>query len=237
MERQRSIPARTGEPRLKAGRLLVIKVYPRAYGGTQTQSRKASGYQGLSPRVRGNPYSKPEGFWLSRSIPARTGEPVVDPFYARCRAVYPRAYGGTTERGYLSNDAVGLSPRVRGNLPDGQSLKAVWTLKVYPRAYGGTPFGLIVDRLIQRSGGLSPRVRGNLIQTRSNTDQHAGGLSPRVRGNPIRLGADGGFTLTVYPRAYGGTPKQLLLNRSWPVRGLSPRVRGNRWLLLARDCR
>ena len=90
--------------------------------------------------------------------------------------VYPRAYGGTLARDLVYSAAVGLSPRVRGNLLERRHLyHGLWSIPartgepligafdraevlVYPRAYGGTtaPYGLKGTL-----PGLSPRVRGN----------------------------------------------------------------------------
>ena len=131
----RSIPARTGEPDPLAISDHGCRVYPRAYGGTYSDTRPTFSFQGLSPRVRGNPTRTPIPTVSSGSIPARTGEPATF-----CRAqyggqVYPRAYGGTADRSTAGIEAEGLSPRVRGNHAQG------------PNHPDNT--------------GLSPRVRGN----------------------------------------------------------------------------
>ena len=134
-------------------------------------------------------------------------------------------------------DAIGLSPRVRGNLehacsppPAGRSIPAragepngVLGGKifdgVYPRACGGTPPTYPRLSLAQ---GLSPRVRGNrLIITRT---MYCGGSIPARAGEPLthtrRV-----FHVAVYPRACGGTAVNVIYS---PLKsGLSPRVRGN----------
>ena len=91
--------------------------------------------QGLSPRVRGNLRTGPHHARNARSIPACTGEPrpampprptgrvypcTGESWLANwsgqtCR-VYPRVYGGTEPEQEPACHAVGLSPRVRGNL-------------------------------------------------------------------------------------------------------------------------
>ena len=53
-----SIPARTGEPYQYAYSDQSDKVYPRAYGGTAVRLIGPAGKEGLSPRVRGNPFYK-----------------------------------------------------------------------------------------------------------------------------------------------------------------------------------
>ena len=50
-----SIPACAGEPRALLPVYGVIKVYPRVCGGTSKCSSGHESYEGLSPRVRGNP--------------------------------------------------------------------------------------------------------------------------------------------------------------------------------------
>ena len=49
-----SIPAHTGKPRVDGNPLLILKVYPRAYGETILGSNRLMQYGGLSPRIRGN---------------------------------------------------------------------------------------------------------------------------------------------------------------------------------------
>ena len=73
---------------------------------------------GLSPRVRGNLSPRATRSPRSRSIPARAGEPLEKERLGRPLRVYPRACGGTTRDSYYRGLKVGLSPRVRGNLPD-----------------------------------------------------------------------------------------------------------------------
>ena len=73
--RGRSIPAPAGEPIAAGGLLIVIRVYPRACGGTFIKQEAKEGSPGLSPRLRGNRVlTSPFEFGL-RSIPAPAGEP------------------------------------------------------------------------------------------------------------------------------------------------------------------
>ena len=71
------------------------QVYPRVCGGTAMQNALVFGFEGLSPRVRGNRGERGCVGGEKRSIPACAGEPD--------RRVWPLWY------------AKGLSPRVRGN--------------------------------------------------------------------------------------------------------------------------
>ena len=96
---ERSIPACTGEPAARRMREDHIA--------------------GLSPRVRGNRRDAlHRGHW-PRSIPACTGEPAISPNHMSENAVYPRVYGGTFRGMGFASPLAGLSPRVRGNPPNG----------------------------------------------------------------------------------------------------------------------
>ena len=70
-------------------------VYPRVCGGTTQSDIANPGVQGLSPRVRGNPYGLTRGRISQRSIPACAGEPVAAVGFANHSPVYPRVCGGT----------------------------------------------------------------------------------------------------------------------------------------------
>ena len=114
-EEMRSIPARAGEPTRRPISREMLRVYPRACGGTQCSTILPTLVMGLSPRVRGNPDNAGGGGFTLRSIPARAGEPPpVNPLSLNA-TVYPRACGGTVANRLLAVNDAGLSPRVRGN--------------------------------------------------------------------------------------------------------------------------
>ncbi len=115
--RDRSIPARAGEPMRSDHRPSWSAVYPRACGGTVQADIWTSDVMGLSPRVRGNRPRRRSVFPGSGSIPARAGEPLVTCVCAPLRRVYPRACGGTGGAHCFATRFPGLSPRVRGNPP------------------------------------------------------------------------------------------------------------------------
>ena len=72
---KRSIPASAGEP---TEPLLIVSapgVYPRECGGTEVSEKLAIPFEGLSPRVRGNPACQSSADTNKRSIPASAGEP------------------------------------------------------------------------------------------------------------------------------------------------------------------
>ena len=148
---------------------------PRVRGNPPAAHRRTV-RRGLSPRVRGNPVLSLTPGPISRSIPARAGEPCLTAILAGAPSVYPRVCGGTSFGTDPFIALSGLSPRVRGNRryplisalltrsipacagePPGNSIRsrAPW---VYPRVCGGTAGrGDGVDAQC----GLSPRVRGN----------------------------------------------------------------------------
>ena len=152
-----SIPACAGEPGRRADAEDLDRVYPRVCGGTHESSALHSSPEGLSPRVRGNPAGGFHPLVGRGSIPACAGEPSPQvPGPARAR-VYPRVCGGTLSWCRRDAAALGLSPRVRGNLVEvvdgaGQHgsipacagepvchLGCLRGLGVYPRVCGGTP--------------------------------------------------------------------------------------------------
>ena len=178
----RSIPAGAGEPSITARAINSTSVYPRGRGGTSSSSPRSRACRGLSPRARGNHWSRRIGVCPARSIPAGAGEPLSWQKMCGRWTVYPRGRGGTRGRVVPAVYDGGLSPRARGNLEwrrtfcrrcrsipagAGEPLRAVceclcgW---VYPRGRGGTATGC---RLVERVSGLSPRARGNLGQAPS----------------------------------------------------------------------
>ena len=116
VEGRGSIPARAGEPVLKAVQHHGRGVYPRACGGTSRRRYRHQIPQGLSPRVRGNHFWRPGSDALNGSIPARAGEPFGSRGKVTHVRVYPRACGGTALSVSALSVSAGLSPRVRGNL-------------------------------------------------------------------------------------------------------------------------
>ena len=90
-------------------------VYPRVGGGTVARSNRRILGGGLSPRGRGNPDRTPYHNAHPGSIPAWAGEPNPLPGTASQVGVYPRVGGGTASLALIAWDAIGLSPRGRGN--------------------------------------------------------------------------------------------------------------------------
>ena len=172
----RSIPACAGEPCICSGGDCLTRVYPRVCGGTPQRRKYRRRLQGLSPRVRGNPWPARWQAMVYWSIPACAGEPSPPPGQSQLPSVYPRVCGGTGGCGTGDCVPVGLSPRVRGNpsaapppsaspgsIPACAGEPAAQNLhrpeaRVYPRVCGGTPHP---RPPAPQQPGLSPRVRGN----------------------------------------------------------------------------
>ena len=232
-----SIPACAGEPGIGLSTVEVSAVYPRVCGGTCTKSTVMTSSIGLSPRVRGNPFSPDAIAVFRRSIPACAGEPSQTAALNALDGVYPRVCGGTLRVRRLRLLIVGLSPRVRGNrhqqgtyVSAGGSIPACAgeptmnnqcgrKFTVYPRVCGGTT-DAVSDIITQ--AGLSPRVRGNPMREKIR--------SVNIRSIPACAGEPPTpcqvlFQATVYPRVCGGT-RSTPFSRKICV-GLSPRVRGN----------
>ena len=192
-----SIPARAGEPEMAAAHHPLLKVYPRACGGTQPKAGRNHQAGGLSPRVRGNRGHRVHPLPGGGSIPARAGEPLRGRPWPSRREVYPRACGGTTAKTHLETAVMGLSPRVRGNrcgavhrdqccgsIParagePPSSISRLASPTVYPRACGGTSHMILGSC---RSLGLSPRVRGNRLVVGQDHDDP--GSIPARAGEP-----------------------------------------------------
>ena len=173
---RRSIPACAGEPVCANRQSNAAAVYPRVCGGTLLVWVRCTKRRGLSPRVRGNHRVGPPPNLEIGSIPACAGEPQPPPPASGFLWVYPRVCGGTAAAAARVISSAGLSPRVRGNPPQGlinaNSVGSIpacagepvrWTaardrIPVYPRVCGGT---LLPHAIIDTPGGLSPRVRGN----------------------------------------------------------------------------
>ena len=233
-----SIPACAGEPSARSCWPLRRRVYPRVCGGTLPVDAEGQAFEGLSPRVRGNPALVRVDAAGQGSIPACAGEPRRRGFGAGALGVYPRVCGGTGIRVGRPIAVQGLSPRVRGNRLEtvqrrlefgsipacaGEPAKRRPPRKcrrVYPRVCGGTRS---VRGIAQGQTGLSPRVRGN--RNRRLAAGRGAGSIPACAGEPPAHHLHGRGH-RVYPRVCGGTVLPCNVD---PLRaGLSPRVRGNR---------
>ena len=232
-----SIPACAGEPVASDKISVGAWVYPRVCGGTWCSWPPLPSSGGLSPRVRGNLWRKPNAQPESGSIPACAGEPVLAISAIVLLTVYPRVCGGTYGMGRGGASYCGLSPRVRGNqraggrrrpargsIPACAGEPAVHRScgrcsMVYPRVCGGTEN---LARGLNTVGGLSPRVRGNLGV--SHRMPRGRGSIPACAGEPAP-GLPTIILLTVYPRVCGGT--RFRPAPAPALSGLSPRVRGN----------
>ena len=154
----------------------LLWVYPRVCGGTFLAVVDDDTAEGLSPRVRGNPFHPHPELPPVRSIPACAGEPVGDGAVDSVGQVYPRVCGGTSALSSIADKVLGLSPRVRGNHI--ACLTGEYFARSIP-ACAGEPTGSAVGA---RSGRVYPRVCGG-TEVMAGGHRRAEGLSPRVRGN------------------------------------------------------
>ena len=128
--------------------------------------------------MRGNRVLALDDLGVERSIPAYAGEPSQPSAGLSCTTVYPRVCGGTGGGAAVGMAALGLSPRMRGNL---QLIRHNHADVGSIPAYAGEP----------SSGGqygndrqVYPRVCGGTARTGPVSAQKVG-LSPRMRGNHI----------------------------------------------------
>ena len=175
----------------------MLRVYPRACGGTEEGPFPHLRQGGLSPRLRGNRLPIVQQSQRNRSIPAPAGEPLDKTGLVTQYKVYPRACGGTGGLTGGGAGGAGLSPRLRGNLAflpspirtarsipapagePGRDRRHVRSLRVYPRACGGTSGE---DQTIIILEGLSPRLRGNLAPLERTLNLY--GSIPAPAGEP-----------------------------------------------------
>ena len=110
----RSIPACAGETNGFRVRNDRQRVYPRVCGGNWAGCKGCFCWHGLSPRVRGKPWTERDTIDWLRSIPACAGETGGVRHFRTPEAVYPRVCGGNARPSSRARFRIGLSPRVRG---------------------------------------------------------------------------------------------------------------------------
>ena len=195
----RSIPALAGEPLAWVQAPQPPRVYPRACGGTRTDTTGEEGRTGLSPRLRGNQLRFSISRVCLRSIPALAGEPNgelrvwflfrvypracggPEPHHPtpRLASVYPRACGGTFRTAFICGHQSGLSPRLRGNRFN-PSMVALRVGSI--PALAGEP---VTQRTRLDLREVYPRACGG-TEFDPRGDVPLAGLSPRLRGNPTK---------------------------------------------------
>ena len=149
-----SIPAWAGKPFTCAWTAAGVQVHPRVGGETPSGAPAVNGYQGPSPRGRGNQFSQTVESIGHRSIPAWAGKPCRRGRPAPPGRVHPRVGGETLGKLVATTDATGPSPRGRGNR--GLSEADIKLLRSIP-AWAGKPhrFVLPLDQ-----PPVHPRVGG-----------------------------------------------------------------------------
>ena len=121
-----SIPACAGETVGHIRRFVIDGVYPRLCGGNPRKALRASCLRGLSPLVRGKPEHGAIWLMCNGSIPACAGETDQSVTSEIDQWVYPRLCGGNSAHFLLFGLPLGLSPLVRGKLPNASSLMGVY---------------------------------------------------------------------------------------------------------------
>ena len=240
-------PRMRGSPQSSIPKPLSIGAYPRACGGAHPRGTPHPRARGLSPRMRGSLSQIADQLGGQGPIPAHAGEPRRRRRPGRPARAYPRACGGARVAKFCTEDAKGLSPRMRGSqsvapfffLSDGPipahageplpASNCVDGERAYPRACGGA---LQFHPINAHDRGLSPRMRGS--RARGRALQAGVGPIPAHAGEPTEL-HDPGRDPGAYPRACGGADFIMLPTRI--SRGLSPRMRGSRDLLPNRPLR
>ena len=111
-----SIPARAGQPSGVRTRCEHSRVYPRTRGATLPEKSTTPAADGLSPHARGNLDRDSRNLGITRSIPARAGQPYAWRDMEDDDTVYPRTRGATGVLEGPYEITSGLSPHARGNL-------------------------------------------------------------------------------------------------------------------------
>ena len=193
---------------------------------------------GLSPLARGNLSVFVNLIAFFGPIPARTGQPKLNPSCAMLAGAYPRSHGATQDQFHAGRALRGLSPLARGNqlmgvrihhgtgpIParTGQPryvIQSRFTGWAYPRSHGATigNFNGLPSEM-----GLSPLARGN--RAPGGKPCKGEGPIPARTGQPLQ-GHAGGALRRAYPRSHGATP--VVSSAILSAKGLSPLARGNR---------
>ena len=203
----------------------TAQVYPRVCGGSMQGAIAGDYGWGLSPRVRGKPPTAARAHHRPGSIPACAGEALSCLTSRNSGRVYPRVCGGSPGQPDATQDAPGLSPRVRGKLwraspidqPPGSipacageawdAGSAAGQRPVYPRVCGGSS-ALSAFRKSER--GLSPRVRGK-PRHRVSVGVLCWSI-PACAGEAV-LHRSPTPAAEVYPRVCGGSAVKLLASK------------------------
>src|SRR5699024_4219408 len=147
------IPVHTGNTRSICNLIMMLSVYPRAYGEHTRQTITSPTASGLSPCIRGTPSTVRLPEPCKRFIPVHTGNTALGLYFRPVSTVYPRAYGEHLKMVFIRHLASGLSPCIRGTRalayqsPTSERFIPVHTgntahrarlqcrVAVYPRAY------------------------------------------------------------------------------------------------------
>ena len=197
VEKLGPIPARAGQPQLRASLADASGAYPRSRGAAARSPSATPAHWGLSPLARGSRLSAGWDRVGPGPIPARAGQPAVRRVGSCWTRAYPRSRGAAIEEAQSISKKSGLSPLARGSLlaeieasrgdgpipaRAGQPRRAmiqIDTAGAYPRSRGAAPLSA---RMGAGVWGLSPLARGSLFLCPDRVT--SGGPIPARAGQP-----------------------------------------------------
>ena len=153
-------------------------VHPRAGGEHTLKVKPPQASCGSSPRGRGTPGRRQDGYVRHRFIPARAGNTSTWPFRGARRSVHPRAGGEHTRNNAAGIPEYGSSPRGRGTLDEAP---VTWGFRRFIPARAGNTAGSLTKT---REHSVHPRAGGEHIDW-DGVLYGIIGSSPRGRGTPF----------------------------------------------------
>ena len=129
--------------------------HPREYGENNHPRKRRNESQGSSPRIRGE-FIVPDRVRLARGIiPANTGRIHVALCGIPRQGDHPREYGENPRIASTLVEAIGSSPRIRGEWHSATPPQN--PAEDHPREYGENELEAVTDAT---DAGSSPRIRG-----------------------------------------------------------------------------
>ncbi len=200
-ERLRFIPARAGNTRTAAQRILTNSVHPRASGEHDVLEVAGPAGDGSSPRERGTRHPQARARLRDRFIPARAGNTLLLTAAFNPTPVHPRASGEHTPHRRLAHAARGSSPRERGT--QRHLAGAALAVRFIPPRAGNTKSRAAASA----ARSVHPRASGEHDLWAAGRSWCTGS-SPRERGTPAFRRINRGYWRFIPARA-GNTFAQL----------------------------
>ena len=180
--RIRFIPAYAGNASPEEMEWWANQVHPRVCGERSCDVSTATLSAGSSPRMRGTPSVRREGYMHRRFIPAYAGNACRNTHNVRFPSVHPRVCGERGTHGQLGQPNAGSSPRMRGT--QYEAVGGPYGSRFIP-AYAGNAR---LSRCSARGSAVHPRVCGERKRYVFVLPV-AHGSSPRMRGTPLAAAA------------------------------------------------